>query len=201
MPEHAKVTALKQRLNKNRHPYREVVRKTPRSPKENWIIEIFTEATLIGTGSHRNRTRALLRAVDAADAWCDQTFWHERKNASGTAGHERGQRNERRLLTLLTAPPFPLPDWITGARLATPEEDSHGIDVVVTTDAGTFYFQVKSSFQEKAKFLAKGRCSTYLNIIVIHEFFSDEVITKNALTFLQSCYDYARDRRSVPPST
>ena len=43
------------------------------------------------------------------------------------------------------------PWWILGARLATGAEDREGIDVVVQTDTGTFFLQVKSNREAARK--------------------------------------------------
>ena len=49
----------------------------------------------------------------------------------------------------------PLPDWLHRAVPASGTEDHHGIDIVVHTDVGKLYLQIKSSQYGVRKFLAK----------------------------------------------
>jgi hypothetical protein len=63
--------------------------------------------------------------------------------ALGQLANERGKRNELRMLAACLSEPRP--KWLRDARLATREEDARGIDIVVTTDVGDVYLQVKSS--------------------------------------------------------
>jgi hypothetical protein len=67
--------------------------------------------------------------------------------------HARGVLAEKRVLDVCTAPGRPR--WVLGARRASPEEDARGIDVVVDSDVGPLWLQVKSSYFAKERFLAK----------------------------------------------
>lgn len=67
----------------------------------------------------------------------------ERLRALGRAGQAVGREHERKVLEALQRPDRPW--WILGARLATGAEDREGIDVVVQTDTGTLFLQVKSN--------------------------------------------------------
>jgi hypothetical protein len=67
--------------------------------------------------------------------------------------HARGVLAEKRVFDVCGAPGRPA--WVLGARRASPEEDASGIDVVVESDVGPLWLQVKSSYFGKARFLAK----------------------------------------------
>lgn len=60
----------------------------------------------------------------------------------GHLANEKGRTNERRVLAAALALEVA---WVRGARAATLEEDARGIDVVVSSDVGDLYVQVKSS--------------------------------------------------------
>lgn len=67
------------------------------------------------------------------------------KQLLGKIANERGSKNEERALVACSHLSLGTLDWISEARLATKEEDKRGIDVVVTSDVGKLYIQVKSS--------------------------------------------------------
>lgn len=71
--------------------------------------------------------------------------------------HWLGRNNERRVLDALTeeilrAGSIP---WIANVRLAMPEEDARGIDVIFDTDVGKIYVQVKSSKKARSEFIER----------------------------------------------
>jgi len=60
----------------------------------------------------------------------------------GAEAAKLGRSNEQAVLCCDVVQP--IAQWVTGMRAATPEEDSMGIDVVVSTDCGDVPLQVKS---------------------------------------------------------
>jgi hypothetical protein len=63
--------------------------------------------------------------------------------ARGCAARKKGRRNEERVLEAVKRLGG---EDLLDARLATPDEDAKGVDVVVTSwEFGTFFLQVKSS--------------------------------------------------------
>jgi hypothetical protein len=71
----------------------------------------------------------------------------------GKIGSERGRANEHHVLEacLLASRPA----WMVSARAGTRAEDHDGIDVVVESDVGKLYVQVKSSRTGKAAFVKR----------------------------------------------
>ncbi|HEY1691121.1 MAG TPA: hypothetical protein VGG39_03115 [Polyangiaceae bacterium] len=84
-------------------------------------------------------------------------FVHPRNLAQmlGADARRRGKRSERHVLQALSLPSRP--EWMRSVRPATKEEDRAGIDVVVESDVGKLFVQVKSSQGGKARFEAKRR--------------------------------------------
>jgi hypothetical protein len=82
----------------------------------------------------------------------------------GKVANQRGRGNEKRVLDacLLAA----RPGWMQAARLATREEDHDGIDVVIESDVGKLYVQVKSSRRGKAAFLESDRRARVAVVVV-----------------------------------
>jgi len=72
----------------------------------------------------------------------------------GKIGNERGRANEHHVLEACLLPSRPA--WMTGARAGTRVEDHAGIDVVVESDVGKPYVQVKSSRTGKAALFRRG---------------------------------------------
>ena len=96
--------------------------------------------------------------------------FRERSNGAvlstlGKVNFEKGLSREKKFLRALR-PPYRPPSWIYEVRPATRKEDTRGIDVVVLTDVGNIYIQVKSSERAKRKFLEKRR-STMIEVIVV----------------------------------
>lgn len=83
----------------------------------------------------------------------------------GEAAQALGRANEARLLEAVEY----LRErhaWILGVRQATREEDSKGIDLVVTTDVGELYLQSKSSKTAAVDFMTKRRKATVTAVVV-----------------------------------
>jgi hypothetical protein len=82
----------------------------------------------------------------------------------GKIGTHRGRTNEERVLhacRLASRPP-----WMKSARRATRAEDHDGIDVVVESDVGKLYVQVKSSRRGKAEFQERRRRARVAVVVV-----------------------------------
>jgi hypothetical protein len=82
----------------------------------------------------------------------------------GRVAHKRGRENEARVLDACQLPSRPV--WMHSARAATREEDADGIDVVIESDIGKLYVQVKSSRGGKAAFLQKRRRALVAVVVV-----------------------------------
>jgi len=83
----------------------------------------------------------------------------------GEAAQALGRANEARLLEAVEY----LRErhaWILGVRQATREEDSKGIDLVVTTDVGELYLQSKSSKTAAVDFMQKRRKLLIATVVV-----------------------------------
>ena len=72
-----------------------------------------------------------------------------------TIANQRGRTSEQRVLEACQLPGRPA--WMKSARAATRAEDHDGIDVVVESDVGKLFVQVKSSRRGKADFEEKRR--------------------------------------------
>ena len=70
----------------------------------------------------------------------------EVRRVLGRLGNERGAHAERVVVDALNS--CWRPKWVKGARLASKELDHKGVDVVVSTDVGDLYLQVKASKRE-----------------------------------------------------
>lgn len=87
------------------------------------------------------------------------------KQVLGTINGERGVTNEYKVLEgiqELTSKP----KWYRRSRHATKHEDSRGIDLVIETDIGSIFLQVKSSKRGAEVFTQKQRKSM-IGIIVV----------------------------------
>ncbi len=93
---------------------------------------------------------------------------------------ERGILNEQRFLDALKGPLENAPQWLVHVRESTREEDSRGIDAVVSTrDVGEIHIQIKSSDMGKEKFVKRqeaGRVNPNIIVIVIRDEHSAEEI-------------------------
>jgi hypothetical protein len=83
----------------------------------------------------------------------------------GQRANEKGHLAERRCLQSVNELCVRYP-WIYGARLANLKEDSRGIDVVVETDLGKLYLQVKSSHYGAHKYRRKRPHAKTIIIII-----------------------------------
>jgi hypothetical protein len=107
---------------------------------------------------------------------------------------KRGRRSETHVLEALALPTRPA--WIRSFRKATKEEDAAGIDVVVESDVGKLFVQVKSSRGGKAAFLERRR-STRIAVVIARVTDSPETLLARvvgALAGIRSEYAKLRPR-------
>lgn len=81
------------------------------------------------------------------------------------------------------------PPWMQSAELGTDHQDFEGIDVVVKTDVGDLFIQVKSSERFKYLFVAKGRkqwktgrAVPIVGIVIVNDGRTDRQILREALS-------------------
>ena len=96
----------------------------------------------------------------------------------GKLGSERGRANEHHALEACLLPTRPA--WMTSARAATRAEDHDGIDVVVESDVGKLFVQVKSSRTGKAAF-AERRRRAHVAVVVVKSGDTLEEILRRAV--------------------
>lgn len=110
---------------------------------------------------------------------------------------ERGKISENKVVDALNS--NNKPDWIYLAKLSDAKLDKAGIDVVVSTDVGNLFLQIKNSFYGKQKFLKnkKDYHNQYIAVIVIHSYFPEQQILDIAIQELQELRNYFLLKRNV----
>jgi hypothetical protein len=86
------------------------------------------------------------------------------KRLVGKLAAERGRARERHVLAACALGVRPA--WMRSARAATRREDHRGIDVVIESDVGKLFVQVKSSIAGKAKFEGRRRSARIVVVVV-----------------------------------
>ena len=86
------------------------------------------------------------------------------KRLVGKLAAERGRAGERHVLAACALRARPA--WMRSVRAATRREDHHGIDVVIESDVGKLFVQVKSSLVGKAKFERRRRSVRVVVVVV-----------------------------------
>jgi hypothetical protein len=94
----------------------------------------------------------------------------------GKIGSERGCANEHQVLAACLLPSRPV--WMTSARAGTRAEDHDGIDVVVESDVGKLFIQVKSSRTGKAAFVERRRRATVAVVLAKNGDTLDELLRR-----------------------
>jgi hypothetical protein len=79
-------------------------------------------------------------------------------------GRKRGRVSETRVLEALAL--ASRPEWMRAVRKASHTEDHAGIDVVVESDVGKLFVQVKSSREGKVAFLERRRTARVAVVVV-----------------------------------
>ena len=86
------------------------------------------------------------------------------KRLLGKLAADRGRARERHVLAACGLRTRPA--WMRSARAATRVEDHRGIDVVIESDVGNLFVQVKSSRLGKAKFERRRRAARSVVVVV-----------------------------------
>lgn len=102
----------------------------------------------------------------------------------GNIANDRGNKNQNRVLQSVVRHQHHT-KWIDGVRLATAREDHTGIDLVVTTDVGPLYLQVKSSRAGMKQFMRHGRRKAMIALVRCNENVSDTRLDRDTLNKLQ----------------
>lgn len=97
------------------------------------------------------------------------------QKALGHVANLRGKTNETRVLHVISDS---TPAWVEKVRSANPEEDAKGVDVVVYTDVGKLFLQVKSSKAGIKAYSEKKRRSM-IGVVLCHHRISDERLRKS----------------------
>ncbi len=84
----------------------------------------------------------------------------------GKLAADRGHRREHEAVCLLSGAWPKRPALLGEARLATRREDAAGIDVVVASDVGALYLQIKSSRLGVRKFEQHGRRRSLIGVVI-----------------------------------
>lgn len=108
---------------------------------------------------------------------------------NGGAGRRLGDKNEQRVLEILTAAHAAgeLPGWITAVRVATEEEDAQGKDLIVTTDKGEVGLQVKSGRSGYVEFRRRAE-HAMIALVMVKKRFTDQGVLKKALGELEEIH-------------
>jgi hypothetical protein len=122
-------------------------------------------------------------------------LWPEEERAA----RARGRRSEERALAACRS--AARPSWIKTARPAAHDEDQAGIDLVLETDVGRLFVQVKSSMTGKAHFEAVPR-KHRIAVVVVREYDSDvRVLEKVSEAVAMLRAEYVRRGRAAVART
>lgn len=111
----------------------------------------------------------------------------------GKDARKRGRTNEARVLEALAL--ATRPDWMHAIRAATKAEDHAGIDVVVESDVGKLFVQVKSSRRGKSAFLERRRTAR-VAIVVVQVTDSPEALLRKVIGELGKIHaEYVKERQ------
>jgi len=117
-----------------------------------------------------------------------------RREEERAIARARGRRNEERALAACRS--AARPEWMKSARLAAHREDHAGIDLVLETDVGQLFLQVKSSMTGKVKFESVRR-KHRIAVVVVRDGDSDaRVLEKVSATAGALRAEYRDERRA-----
>lgn len=153
--------------------------------------------SFVGFGHKKQEAKE--RAMQNGFPWLRLMSEPEARRRSRSAQYgairaERGFQNESAVLRALSDPSFVRPVWLRSVRRATSEEDLRKIDVVVTTDVGPLYLQVKSSQVFAIRFEERRR-STLIGVIVASYDEDPRVINDRAMQKLRELRNTVLSRR------
>lgn len=108
------------------------------------------------------------------------------------------ERNEQRLVDILRQfleHSLNRPPWFIDAQLGTLVQDREGIDVVITSDVGPLFLQVKSSDIFKRKFESEhtrrrrsGQRTAIIEVVIVNDRLTDDQVLRAALSALRCLY-------------
>ena len=110
----------------------------------------------------------------------------------GKIARQRGRTSEQRVLEACQLPARPA--WMKSARAATRAEDHDGIDVVVESDVGKLFVQVKSSRRGKADFEERRRRARVAVVVVGAGDAAEKVLRKVVGELAKVRAEYLRER-------
>lgn len=113
-----------------------------------------------------------------------------RIQGEGARGHEKGIRNELRVLYALEKLFF-LTENVLSVRKSFESEEPEGKDIVVHTTFGDIFFQVKSSRGEAAKFRGKqrkGRYNNHILLVCVDGLSSEEQLYNELKQITKGCF-------------
>jgi len=113
----------------------------------------------------------------------------------GKEAKKRGRISEARVLEALALPSRP--EWMRAFRMATKEEDRAGIDVVVESDVGKLFVQVKSSRRGKAAFVERRRGARIAVVVVAVTDTPEAVLRKIVGELAKIRAEYVKERRGA----
>jgi hypothetical protein len=118
----------------------------------------------------------------------------------GRIATEKGRRAETRALEAVKRI---TKSWMRSVRAASLKEDAAGIDIVVESDVGKLYLQVKSS-KGSAKSFAKRPRRQHIEIIVVPIDLTDTILDRRVLEALERARTWVLDGRvdgdgALPP--
>lgn len=85
------------------------------------------------------------------------------------------------------------PPWLLSARHASRAEDRAGIDIVLETDVGRLYLQVKSSTRGMLGFLEKKRWRPRIAVVVVRRDDRDDVVLRRVAASVGAVRQLYRD--------
>jgi len=156
------------------------VQRHPLQPEDRWEIAVYLNGKCIGSAVHHRRNEATNLAAAAALRSLRQEEGQVKKLINRTNA-ERGRTVERAALASLREDGVQLPSWMQGADQATAEQDAGGIDLVIRSDVGDLYLQLKSSIGGARKFEEHGRRRRRIEIVVVHDTADSAAIRRSIL--------------------
>lgn len=162
---------------------------------------------IIGMGRHKNVGRAAKHAVEAAIDWLEKNPDAEPPRIREVRSKEparilwnarmrRGRMNEARVLEALRSDSHVVPDWVLSAHPATQEEDRRGIDVVVRTNRGDLWIQVKSR-QDDVQAFRELHPDERIIVVVVNDRLTSGKLRRRLRAELDAAY--AKLPRATPP--
>lgn len=179
-------------------PYEVIYAECERTSMHRWRAKL-TILKHVSLGYGTTRSEAKNAACRNAFPWLrlqDEAVLKRKSRSSqmGAVRLERGFQSESAVLRALSDPTIQKPLWFRSVRRATADEQPKGIDVVVESDVGPLFLQVKSSQLFAQRFKQKRRPSM-IGLIVATHLEDPYEIYRRAMDILTYLYDRVRERR------